>query len=281
MKKLIIGICTYNRKDIIDLTAKSLSEIIKNDNYIIEVRVYDDNSNEFDKNYLKKIYPSAIITINKNNFGADFNTQLMYKDFLNSDADYLLNADSDLLFDPNIISIIDDNIKILKNIKQPLMFSVFNAQNHKIIKKYNANLCIKKTVGAAGVLFSKEAIQLFIDNIPKKYSFETPGIDHYFCKVFTKNKYKIFCTNNSYVQHIGFSGQNSFISNPDWGQNFNINSITNSKAIIYIFEKYFINNLTLENFIYDCCKNGKFGLRFIVKCFYLYICFKIKKINWK
>lgn len=136
MIKLTVGICTYNRKYIIENTSKSLNEINNIDK--INMKVYDDCSDEYDIEYLKKLYPTAIkIDGSNKNLGADYNTKRMYQDFLESDDEYLFNADSDLIFNKNLLEVIENKIEILEKNNELVIFSVFNTPMHKIISDYD------------------------------------------------------------------------------------------------------------------------------------------------
>ena len=58
MIKLTIGVCTHNRKYIIDSTSKSLNEIKNIEK--ANLKIYDDCSDEYNIEYLKQLYPTAI-----------------------------------------------------------------------------------------------------------------------------------------------------------------------------------------------------------------------------
>ena len=66
MTKIMIAITTYNRKEIIEISSRSLYEIdgIVNG----DVYVFDDCSTEFDSKYLEEMYPGAHIIESKNNY---------------------------------------------------------------------------------------------------------------------------------------------------------------------------------------------------------------------
>lgn len=277
--KLLIGICTCNRKDIIKYTSKSLSEIKGIEK--AQIVIYDDCSDEYDIDFLKQIYPMASKIIrNETRMGADFNTERMYKDFCKSQGDYLLNADSDLLFHTNIIEVIESTINEAQKISPKTIFSVFNTPNHKIEKNINEYVCEKKSVGAAGTVFNKQSIYEFVNTIPNSYNSNIPTIDHYFCGKLKENGYKILCTNKSYVQHIGLVGQNSFYYNTDWGKDFEIETLNNAQAISDVLQNIFMQGQDqFLNIIYTNCENGKIGIRSFLKAIMLCLKYKFKK--WK
>ena len=59
MKKLMIGICTYNRKKLIEYTSRSLGEVVGIQNTC--VRIFDDCSTEYDKKYLNETSDVRIV----------------------------------------------------------------------------------------------------------------------------------------------------------------------------------------------------------------------------
>lgn len=275
MIKLYVGVCTYNRKDIIEYSSKSLNEIRGIEN--CKIHVFDDCSTEYDKKFLQKIYNTKNVVVNKNNIKADNNTEQMYRSFLKSNCDYLLNADSDLIYNRDLIKIIEKIIKKFKKINQPVIFSLFNTENHEIVEEYDSELCIKKDLGAAGMVFSKEAVKIILDNIDKEEK-KRIGIDFSFSKIFNDMNYKLFCTKKSYVQHIGIEGQNSKMLEFDWGKSFEVDSLANAQAINYIFDNYYMaNNKKQKARLLEQAKNNEIGVKTALKIFIYSILAKLKR----
>ena len=204
----------------------------------------------------------------------------MYRDFCKSQENYLFNADSDLLFNSNVIDIIEENIRATEKINSKIIFSVFNTPNHKIIKKIDENLYQKESIGAAGVVLSKQVVKTFVETIPKQYSYKIPSIDYFFCSKLKQDDYKILCTQNSYVQHIGLIGQNSFFYNTDWGENFEIETFNNAKAISEVLQEIFMQGQDqFLKIIYTNCEQGRIGIKSFLKAIILCVKYKIKKIK--
>lgn len=269
MKKLMIGICTYNRKKIIEYTSRSLKEIEGIQNAC--VRIFDDCSTEYDEQYLKEKYPMADkITINEKNLGADYNTQKMFKDFANSNNEYLFIADSDLVFNTDVLKHIENGIHELEEKKEIVIFSLFNAHTHKTIGNYSEIFEIKKDIGSAGTVISKEVVKKFID---KPYSGKL-SFDNFYCNMLTAEGAKILCSKNSYVQHIGITGQNSFLNSVDMGINFKVDTINNAEAIIDILQKAFIwyEIDDIDKMLFNYTMRGKIKAKTLFKC--IWICFK-------
>lgn len=272
MKKLMVGICTYNRKDILEYASRSFSNIDEIEN--VDVRIYDDCSTEYDEVYLRQKYPMASeIVVNEKNVGANFNTRKLLTDFVKSENDYLFIADSDLVFNKDILFHIERGIDELESKKKLVIFSLFNAQTHPIIEKFSEDFVIKKDVGSAGTVISKEAVKIFIN---ENY-YEKSPFDGFYCNILREKGAQIFCSKKSYVQHIGIIGQNSFLDCVDMGIDFKIDTINNAEAIIDVMQKAFVwHEIDIEDMLFKYCQRERVGIRTLSKC--ICICLK-NKIN--
>ena len=200
MRKVLIGITTYNRKKILTAMAKSLYE--SNLKTPHSIRVYDDNSSEFGESELYGLFPDAEkIFVRGINVGADLNTWGMYCDFLESDCDFLFNADSDLIFSKKWL---EEGCKYI--LETDGILSLFNTRIHKT-QEAQGNLLVKNVFGAAGTLFSKKCIEELVVAY-ESGKFSPNYIDWGFCNYFIKQGKTLFCTRKSYVQHIGLRGFN-------------------------------------------------------------------------
>lgn len=274
MKRLMVGICTYNRKNIINYTSRSLKEVENIEK--TDVRIYDDCSEEYDVDFLKQVYSMATkVSRNEKNTGADYNTRSMIMDFAKSDNDYLFIADSDLVFNKDILVHIEKIIDELEKNGKMVIFSLFNAHTHETIKEFNEDLVVKKEIGAAGTVISKKAVLEFIN---KEYNGKI-SIDNFFSNILREKGNEILCTKNSYVQHIGIVGQNSFVDSVDIGVNFKVDTITNAEAIIDILQQTFIlNSADINDMLYRYCIKGKVGINTLFKCLLVSIKKKVKDV---
>ena len=234
---LTIGIPTYNRKKLLELMASSLydSDISIPHN----IRVYDDCSAEYGLDELKKIFPTAAsIKINETNLKADKNTFQMYRDFLSTSDELLFNADSDLIFSKDWLK---TALKLFERTNGIL--SVFNANAHETYKQIDNELCLKKTIGAAGTLFHRDRVSEFMANLSSPDTLTE--IDWRFSEYFNSIGLPIFCVNNSLVQHIGYFGQHTkyFF---DFGRNFKIENSNQGQIINDIFENFIDDIRKLE-----------------------------------
>lgn len=223
---ITIGITTYNRKNILETMANSL---YKSDlNIPHNIRIYDDRSTEYGKEFLEELFPTAkTIKINTCNLKADRNIYQMYADFLTTNDDYFFNADSDILFNNQWLNI---SLELIK--KTDGILSLFNANSHKHYEIIDDIFCLKKTVGSAGTLFTRSRVIEIINNFDSIE--KADKFDWKWSNYFSENNIKIYCLNNSLVQHIGYNGQNSgyFF---DIGRNYKIENIEDGQIINDIF----------------------------------------------
>jgi glycosyltransferase involved in cell wall biosynthesis len=224
-----IGIPTFNRLNILKIMAKSLYASNLPD--YCNIRIYDDCSTEYGNAELKKLFPTAVsILRNSKNIRADKNMYTMYKDFLNSNDDYFFNADSDIIFHKDWI---EKSLAMMS--KTSGILSIFNANSHEAAALIDSDLCIKNSVGAAGTLFAQKRLKELMVQFPDIK--DVRGFDWQWSRYFTDNGVHIFCSNNSLVQHIGYTGQHSSYFF-DFGRNFEIETVQEGQIINDIFEAF-------------------------------------------
>jgi len=210
--KISISIPTYNRLENVRQLSKSLRNVNNIKNH--HIRIYDDASTEFGKEELIKIFPNAVIKVNKHNRGADINTYQICKDFLITECDYLFLCDSDLIVHKDALRFIENNID-----KTEGVLSLLNSSGHKEMKKSAGTdkFVLKKYVGAAGVVFSRKIVHELIQNIP----FQNANMwDWAFCNYLQKQGIKIFVSQQSYVLHTGINGENSNLLLFEFSKNY-------------------------------------------------------------
>ena len=225
---ITFGICTYNRKEILLKSVNSLRLINGFDD--IDIRVYDDCSDDFDIRFLEELFPkTAHIVRNNRNLGADRNTSLMYEDFLKTDNMWLFNADSDLIYRKDLMEAISKYKSQCDGI-----ISFYNSFSHNDLGNEGEELVIKDNVGAAGCLIRRDIVEVILHGIKNNKM----HFDIKFSKFLRNNGLKLYATKHSYVQHIGVNGFNSRDINFDYGKNFLCDSIYNATIIESTFENY-------------------------------------------
>jgi len=222
MPKITIGVPTYNRLNLLKIMSNSLynSDLSISPN----IRIYDDCSTELTKETLETIFPDAkTIKINSSNLKADKNIYQMYVDFLTTDDDYFFNADSDLIFNKHWLNLSLEYIK-----KTDGVLTIFNTIAHKPSSIVDDLFCLKDTIGSAGTLFKRDCIENMVNYFHSINMVK--GFDWQWSKYFCDNNIKIYCLNNSLVQHIGYSGQHSLFYF-DVGKGFKIETINDGQIM--------------------------------------------------
>ncbi|GHT34492.1 hypothetical protein AGMMS49592_4360 [Endomicrobiia bacterium] len=154
--KVMVSVPVYNRKEYLEITARSLYECSNIDKVII--KVFNDCSSEFNDNYLRQLFnkPNTEIINRVKNLKADRNAYQMMLDFLDSDNDVLFICDSDLLLRPDTIDYIFNNFQ-----RSDGFLGLYNSELHRDIY-FDGEFVYKENVGFAGICISKNLLQKFV-----------------------------------------------------------------------------------------------------------------------
>jgi hypothetical protein len=234
--ELFIAIFTFNRSDLLSKMSESLAMVkgLSEES----VFIFDDCSCEYGTEFLKGKFPYAesIIT-RESNIGADANVYEAMVDFIKTKKGNMVIFDSDLLFDEDVIEFIKTSIPISKGI-----FSVYNSCIHEPeskVKIGDIRYLVKKTIGAAGMVISKDLARSVIKEVPKTRKF-----DWDICSYLQSMNIPILVSEKSYVQHIGFSGHNnSYLTKYEYALNFTPNNDITQKNLLSSIE----NMIIIEN----------------------------------
>ena len=225
---ITIGITTFNRKKILTMMAKSLYESLDGVDYAI--RLYDDASDDYDESFLKALFPDAKTIIrHKERHLSSGNIQFMYRDFLNYDDEYLFNADADLIFRKDWV---DAGLKMIGQTDGIL--SLFNTPVHSPIGE-KGTLCEKKHVGSAGTLLTRDVVEKICEDIDYNVN---KGFDYAWCEAMMKRGKHLYCSKESYIQHIGLVGMYSKYNRFDYGKDFIVDSLENGQIINDVLDDY-------------------------------------------
>jgi glycosyltransferase involved in cell wall biosynthesis len=216
--KVAIGVSTYNRRHLVELSAASLrSSSIPPDTVWI---VVDVASTDYDVDYLRCVYPSFsdIRRRQKNSGGASFANRDVMRQLLETDADAVLLLDSDLLVSSNFhdvgVSLLGDTDGVL---------SLFNTPNHPDIGA-RGPLVLKTSIGCAGTLWRRDIAAKVFSEVPAG-----PQWDWRFSDFLVKAGVGIYAVRDSLVQHIGYShGHNSTFGHGDFGVGFSDSDAKNA-----------------------------------------------------
>lgn len=219
--KLMTAIPVYNRKKYLEIMLESLKQCC--DIEKTSVCVFNDCSTEFDESYLNQAFLelNAPIVTRSKNLRADKNNHQIMLDFLDTDNDVLFICDSDLLLRPDTISYIYSSFD-----RTDGFLSVYNSDLHRDVY-FDGEYIYKQDVGFAGICVSRDLLKKFILN----QKAATRSMDFKLSSFLIKNNIRLLTTKNSYVQHIGFDGQNCSEKSVDYSSTFTPMSNFNKKVI--------------------------------------------------
>jgi glycosyltransferase involved in cell wall biosynthesis len=208
--KVAIGVPTFNRRHMVELSAASLrSSSIPHGTTLL---VVDDASTDYDVAYLKSIYPefADIRRRSTNSGGASFACRDLMRQLLETDAEALLVLDSDLLVSTNFLA---TGISLLPETDGVL--SLFNTPNHPVIGA-RGRFVLKKSLGSAGTLWRRDVAAKVFGAVPAD-----PEWDWRFSEFLVGAGIEICVTRDSLVQHVGYAdGQHCNFLSGDWGVGF-------------------------------------------------------------
>ena len=263
MKKIMLAMATYNRKEVLERTIVSLTQVKNIED--VDIFIFDDCSTEYTKEDLKKMIPFAKqIVVRENNLRADRNMYQIHQDYINSNYDILLQVDSDVIFHKDFIEIIKS---ILSTQTKYPVFSLYNSSNHPFVEKGNSleiNKVIfkeKHSIGGICVLFTdKNILKNILENIPKER--KSFAYDWYWSHKLQEKGTPVMVSEQSFLQHIGVEGQNNKeIKGIDIGLNF---TPTNTNDLEFLLQHY---EIVISNFVKQNDKYVFFSRNnFFIKC---------------
>lgn len=114
--------------------------------------------------------------------------------FQEIEDDNLMLIEADAVVHPEIFITVNKMIKELPDMRYG---SVFNTKNHPAIKKVKDEYLKKDCMGFFGSIINRQSWNsLKIEG----------GIDWSYCRHVRNQNMGIYCTNRSYIEHMGFSG---------------------------------------------------------------------------
>lgn len=235
MSKITLAIATYNRLPYVERMLASLKASV--DISRLNIRIYDDHSDTLSREDLERIFPFAKeIIIREKNLGADGNMRAIYDDFLKTEDEILIHADSDLIYRPGWLDVLEQLLPQTDGI-----LSLYNSRCHPFSKMINAQYGDKEHLGAAGVAFRREIVELIVNNIPPNI---THSADWLWMSLLRKENIRLICLTESYIQHIGILGQNNrgYFLDFDYGLNFLPENEINQRIMMQFLDETFIEN---------------------------------------
>ncbi|MDR2399388.1 MAG: glycosyltransferase family 2 protein [Endomicrobium sp.] len=208
--ELMIAIPVYNRKQFLEITAKSLYECPNAEK--TDIKIFNDCSTEFDSTYLKQVFstPNAEVIERKENLKSNRNTYQIILDFLNTNNKVLFICDSDLLLRPDTLDYIFNNFS-----KTDGFLGLYNSYMHRDLY-FDGEFIYKEDVGFAGICISKELLKSFVENQKEKQN----SMDFRLSEFLIKKNVRLMVPKSGLVAHIGFDGENASNGSMDFSTDF-------------------------------------------------------------
>lgn len=228
--KITIGITTFNRIDYVKKMCLSLRHTIGLES--CSIRIYDDCSDEYSLDEIVKEFPFVTeYKRREHNLGSDFNIHQMYRDFLETGDEILVNCDSDMIFHSEWINKIKELLPCSDGVISFYNSALHVPAEHLVIN--NVNMVRKNTIGSAGTVFTRHIVQCIIDNVKASFKY-----DWDWCRFLSVRGIRLLVTEQSYIQHIGIVGQNcDAVQIIDYGLNFYPTDEDTLKLNVAFFEQ--------------------------------------------
>ena len=155
---ILVATPTWNRRAIVTLTAAAL-QVSDRRPEDTDYLVTDDASTEFNEEDLKALFPWArVIRASQRYPNHLMNTYVCFTEFLKGTYSHLVILDSDMIVRP------DWRVKLDELIQTPgfRIGSLYNSQSHRMNRDCGS-YCVKPTAGFAGMVFTREVLEAFLE----------------------------------------------------------------------------------------------------------------------
>jgi len=236
--KIRIDVPCYNRKNITELVLNQLYKFKTNN---ADIRIYNDNSTEYDNKWLEQWGDVITYEMPKQDKWKNIHTirYKAYLDFLDEDYDFLYMTDNDAFHDPNYINVLLD---LYSKTKLPVcgyksyFMSTFSPQYRRAIRLNKEYHIMKNTNGGISVFLSKR----LVEKLMKYYNKNTIMWDCDTWK-YLGNTYAL--PKNSILDHYGKGG----LHNKDWNFDYALYPTEYLAKVRPYIIKYLEGEITKEN----------------------------------
>lgn len=210
MKKIYIAVTTYNRKKITELCLNQLKQVSNES----DIFIYDDGSTEYDETWLKQFSDHVSISKNK---GIEEQRLQHFKDFYNSEYEFLYLTDNDAFHDTNW-----EDMAILLHDKWNVPISLYNSNchTHFTVDDTEQFEVIREYLPGISIFLDREMVKRVLDDSNThggKLIAKHGGFDWRVGELYNN---KVIISRTSYVDHYGYGGMHCNLhENGDWALN--------------------------------------------------------------
>ena len=180
MDNILIALATYNRKNLTKICLENISKILDKNSALI---IYDDGSDEYNENFLKK-FSSNVLRFRVKG-GIERSRARCFRDFLyiHKKFDLLYITDNDVIHDPNFLNRIRELNSISKTLDKKLPFGLFNSIFHNKagnVLEQHKEYSLRKTCPGVSQCYDRNMVKIMVDFLNHNPIFETVyGFDYY------------------------------------------------------------------------------------------------------
>ena len=180
MKKILVALATFNRKNITKLCLENIKSCLDNNSSLI---IYDDGSDEYNENFLRKFTKNCIRFRIRG--GIERSRARSFRDFfyILKDFDLLYITDNDVIHDPQFL----EQIRYFYSISEKsenimpigLFNSVFHSGKENQVGEHN-KFFIRKTCPGVSQCYDRQMVEKIVNFLNHNPMFETMyGFDYH------------------------------------------------------------------------------------------------------
>ena len=193
--KIAVAIPTYNRVGYVQLCADALNKSIDPN----DVWIFDDRSTTYSVDDLKKWFHTENVQQNTERQKADKQGRHILEWFITTDYDWLVTLDSDLIVRPDWLELLRGMLPRTQGVVS--LYHSSNKNNHPTMDCPGGGLCKMKSLGNAGVVWSKELAKRMLPRMVNQ-----DGFDWGWTNWLETQKITQYAVKDSLVLHVGMHG---------------------------------------------------------------------------
>ena len=183
MFKVLIALSTFNRKNLTEISLKNLCSIINKDENA-ELAIYDDGSDKYDINFLKRF--SNLVLRFPRPGGVERSRARAFRDFVHvyKDFQFLYITDNDTIHDVDFLKKLRETYDYYSiHLERPCPVGLFNSRFHmqaENILNEDDRISMRKTCPGVSQFYDRKMVEQMVKFIDENPVFETLyGFDYY------------------------------------------------------------------------------------------------------
>ena len=181
---------------------------------IASVQLFVDETSELSLSSVQEMFPRSQVHLVEHEFkpqtSPDISTRMAFEHFFHSCHEILLNVDSDSLLHPGWSHFVETHLDVSHG-----LISLYNSAVHRCTY-FADDYCIKGTIGALGVVMTRDKVGEVLDHVPRRLG----EFDWGFVRYFQSKNSTFVVPMKSLVLHYGMHGTNGDGRHPETAVDF-------------------------------------------------------------